>query len=137
MRWSIEYYSPKLEEDVLGLPDGLLARYLHLTDLILEFGSNLGMPHTRAIEPGLLELRVKSKEGVARVFYCTKIGKRIVMLHVFIKKTQKTPSLLFLQLEPVFQNALEMAQVQLARWPHAGEHAHVCFGIAQCGFPPR
>jgi len=91
MNWRIEYYSPKLEEDVLSLPTGLLARYLHLTDLMLEFGSNLGMPHTKVIESGLFELRVKGKEGIARVFYCTKIGKRIVMLHVFIKKTQKTP----------------------------------------------
>ncbi len=87
MNWRIGYYSPKLEEDILGL----LARYLHLTDLMLEFGSNLGMPHTKVIESGLFELRVKGKEGIARVFYCTKIGKRIVMLHVFIKKTQKTP----------------------------------------------
>jgi len=91
MNWRIEYYSPKLEEDVLNLPTGLLARYLHLIDLMLEFGSNLGMPHTKAIEGGLFELRVKGKEGIARVFYCTKIGKRIVMLHVFVKKTQKTP----------------------------------------------
>jgi len=91
MNWRIEYYSPKLEEDILNLPTGLLARYLHLTDLMLEFGSNLGIPHTKAIESGLFELRVKGKEGIARVFYCTKIGKRIVMLHVFIKKTQKTP----------------------------------------------
>ncbi len=91
MNWRIGYYSPKLEEDILSLPTGLLARYLHLTDLMLEFGSNLGMPHTKVIESGLFELRVKGKEGIARVFYCTKIGKRIVMLHVFIKKTQKTP----------------------------------------------
>jgi len=68
-----------------------LALYLHLTDLMLEFGSNLGAPHTKAVENGLFELRVKGKEGIARVFYCTKIGKRIVMLHVFVKKTQKTP----------------------------------------------
>ena len=91
MNWRIEYYSPRLEKNVLNLPTGLLARYLHLTDLMLEFGSNLGMPHTKAIESGLFELRVKGKEGIARVFYCTKIGKRIVMLHVFVKKTQKTP----------------------------------------------
>jgi len=39
----------------------------------------------------LFELRVKGKEGIARIFYCTRIGKRIVMLHVFIKKTQKIP----------------------------------------------
>jgi phage-related protein len=58
---------------------------------MLEFGSNLGMPHTRAIGNGLFELRVRGKEGIARVFYCTKIGKRIIVLHVFVKKTQKTP----------------------------------------------
>ena len=91
MNWSIEYYNPKLEIEVLGLPDGLLARYLHLTDLMLEFGSNLGMPHTKPIDTGLFELRVKSKEGIARVFYCTKVGKWIIMLHLFIKKSQKTP----------------------------------------------
>ena len=91
MNWSIEYYNPKLEIEVLELPDGLLARYLHLTDLMLEFGSNLGMPHTKPIDTGLFELRVKSKEGIARVFYCTKVGKRIIMLHMFIKKSQKTP----------------------------------------------
>ena len=62
-----------------------------LTDLMVEFGSNLGMPHTKAIEGGLFELRIKGREGIARVFYCTKVGKRIVMLHVFVKKTQKTP----------------------------------------------
>ena len=91
MSWSIEYYNPKLEKEVLGLPDSLLARYLHLTDLMVEFGSNLGMPHTKAIDRGLFELRIKGKEGIARVFYCTKVGKRIVMLHVFVKKSQKTP----------------------------------------------
>lgn len=58
---------------------------------MLQFGANLGLPHTKAIESGLFELRVKSKEGIARVFFCTKIGKKIVMLHSFIKKSQKTP----------------------------------------------
>ncbi len=91
MEWQIKYYSPKLEDEILNLPDGLLARYLRLTDLMIEFGSNLGLPHTKAIENGLFELRVKSQEGIARVFFCTKIGKKIIMLHSFIKKSQKTP----------------------------------------------
>jgi phage-related protein len=56
------------------------------------YGANLGMPHTRAMNNGLFELRMKSKEGIGRVFYCTLVGKRIVMLHSFIKKSQKTPS---------------------------------------------
>ena len=91
MNWTIEYYNNDVEKKILSLPNGLLARYLRLTDLMLEFGSNLGMPHTRKIEDGLIELRIKSKEGIARVFYCTIIGKRIVMLHLFIKKSNKIP----------------------------------------------
>lgn len=91
MNWSIEYYSSELENEILSLPDGLLARYLRLTDLMLEFGSNLGMPHTKFIGEGLIELRIKSKEGIARVFFCTMIGKKIIMLHLYLKKTNKTP----------------------------------------------
>lgn len=74
------------------LPAGLSAKYFHLTDLMLEFGADLGMPHTKAMSDGLFELRVKRKDGIARVFYCTKVGKRIIMLHGFVKKTQKTPT---------------------------------------------
>jgi len=81
-----------IESEVLALPSGLLARYLRLTDLLLEFGPNLGMPHPRSMGDRLLELRVKSKEEIARVFDCTLIGEKIVILHCFVKKTQKTPN---------------------------------------------
>ncbi len=91
MRWEIKYYSQKLENEILKLPSGLLARYLRLTDLLTEFGSNLGLPHTKKIEKELFELRVKGNEGIARVFFCTKVGRKIIMLHSFIKKSQKTP----------------------------------------------
>jgi phage-related protein len=89
--WTIEYYSAQVEQEILDLPSGLLARYLRLADMLQAFGANLGMPHTRAMGDGLLELRVKSKEGIARVFYCTLVGQRIVMLHTLVKKSQKTP----------------------------------------------
>jgi phage-related protein len=91
MKWQILYYNQKLADEILSLPEGLLARYLRLTDLMLEFGSNLGLPHTKAIDNGIFELRVKSKEGIARVFFCTKVGKKIIMLHSYVKKSQKTP----------------------------------------------
>ena len=91
MTWGINYHTEAVESFVLGLPDGLLARYLRLTDMMLKFGANLGMPHTRAMSDGLFELRIKGKEGIARVFYCTLVGQRIVMLHGFIKKSEKTP----------------------------------------------
>jgi phage-related protein len=51
----------------------------------------LRLPHSRAMGNGLFELRPKGKEGIARIFYCTLVGKRIVILHGFIKKTQETP----------------------------------------------
>jgi phage-related protein len=91
MAWSITYQTKAVESFILGLPDGLLARYLRLTDMMLEFGANLGMPHTRAMSDGLFELRIKGKEGIARVFYCTLVGQQIIMLHGFIKKSEKTP----------------------------------------------
>lgn len=92
MSWSIEYADSEVEKFVLDMPSGLRAKYFRLAELMEEFGANLGMPHSRSMSEGLFELRVKSQEGIARVFYCTLVGKRIVMLHGFIKKTQKTPA---------------------------------------------
>ena len=91
MDWEIKYHSEKLQAEVLGLPVGILARYFHCTDRMLVFGPDLGMPHTRAMGGGLFELRLKSREGLGRVFYCILVGRKIVMLHQFVKKTDKTP----------------------------------------------
>ena len=89
--WTVEYYSVKVQQAILSLPPTVLARYLQYVVTMLEEGANLGMPHTRAMGDGLFELRVKGKEGIARVFYCTQVGRRIIVLHSFVKKTQKTP----------------------------------------------
>jgi len=91
MNWNIEYFSSDVENKILALPDGLQARYFKLTDMMLIHGSNLGLPHTKPLSDGLFELRLKSKEGISRVFYCTKVGENIVMLHSFMKKSQKIP----------------------------------------------
>ena len=91
MAYSISYYSESVQADILGLPVGILADYLRLTDLLEEFGPSLRMPHSRAMGDGLFELRPKGREGIGRVFYCYLIGQRIVVLHSFIKKTQETP----------------------------------------------
>lgn len=59
--------------------------------MIEEFGPALGLPYTKAIGEGLFEIRAKGKEGIGRSFFCTVKGKKIVILHSFIKKSQKTP----------------------------------------------
>ena len=92
MGWKIEYFNDAVQREILALPAGLLARYIHLTDRMIGFGPNLGMPHTGSMDKGLFELRLKAAEGIARVFFFTRMGQRIVMLHQFVKKSQKTPT---------------------------------------------
>jgi phage-related protein len=91
MAWRITYYSESLQEALFVLPAGIQARYIHITERMLIVGPDLGMPHTRALGKGLFEIRAKAEEGIGRVFYCTLVGERIVMLHTFVKKTQATP----------------------------------------------
>lgn len=87
MTYSIIYYNLEVQENIMNLPKTLQARYIALTERMLEHGSNLGLPHTDAFGGGLYELRLKGSEGIARVFFCTMVEKKIVMLHSYIKKT--------------------------------------------------
>lgn len=91
MSWTIDYYSEEVRLEIDSLPPDIRASYARLTELLEEFGLELRMPHSRAMGRGLFELRPRGREGIARVFYCMKVGKRIVVLHSFIKKTQETP----------------------------------------------
>lgn len=91
MDYTISYYSEEVQQQILDLPDTLAARYVVLTRRMIALGPNLGEPHTKPFGGGLFELRLKGAEGIARVFYCTLVGRRIVMLHSFVKKSQKTP----------------------------------------------
>jgi phage-related protein len=91
MDYTIVYYSEVVQKEILDLPDTLAARYIVLTRRMVALGPNLGEPHTKAFGEGLFELRLKGAEGIARVFFCTLVGRRIVMLHSFIKKSERTP----------------------------------------------
>jgi len=89
--WQIVYFNDRVQKDVLSMPSGILADYLRLTEVMALYGTDLRMPHSRALGAGLFELRPKGPEGIGRVFYCTQVGRVIVILHSFIKKTQETP----------------------------------------------
>jgi phage-related protein len=91
MDYSIEYYSDSVAEEIIALPDTLAARYVVLTRRVVAVGPNLGAPHTEAFGDGLFELRLKGQEGIARVFFCLLVRRRVMVLHSFLKKTQKTP----------------------------------------------
>lgn len=91
MTWTVGFYSARVETEILHLSAGFVARFIRYAERMEVYGPDLGMPHTRAMGGGLFELRIKSMEGIARVFYCTIVDRRIVFLHQFVKKSERTP----------------------------------------------
>ena len=91
MPWTISFYSEKVRNETLALPAGILANLLHILELVEEFGPSLGRPHTAPLGKGLFEVRAKGREGISRSLFCTLKGQEIVILHSFVKKTQKIP----------------------------------------------
>ena len=78
-------------ERLYTFPVGILAHLLHIFEMIEKSGPALGKPYTAPLGEGLFEIRAKGKEGIGRSLFCTVKGREVVILHSFIKKTQKTP----------------------------------------------
>ena len=72
-------------------PADILASYRNIAVRMIEHGADLGLPHTRTMGAGLFEIRARGRDGIARALFCCLVSKHIVILHVFIKKTPKTP----------------------------------------------
>ena len=91
LKYAIEYFHPRVKAEIESWPDGILADFARMVELLMEFGPNLRMPHSRALGGGLFELRPRGREGIGRAFYCFVSNRRIGILHAFVKKTQDTP----------------------------------------------
>ncbi len=92
MRWTVETLNAAVDGELTALPAGLRARLLRLMELIEDYGvTGLRAPHAKHLEGKLWELRIKSGEGIARAVYAVVTGRRVVILHAFVKKTDKTP----------------------------------------------
>ena len=91
MRFSIEYFHPKVLAEIESWPADILADYARITELLMEHGPNLRLPHSRTMGDALFELRPRGKSGIGSAFYCFVIGRRAVVLHAFVKKSQQTP----------------------------------------------
>ena len=91
MPCSIEYFHPRVLAEIESWPVDILADYARILELLMEYGPNLRLPHSRAFGEGLFELRPRGKAGIGRAFYCFLPGRCALVLHVFIKKSQQTP----------------------------------------------
>ena len=91
MSFEIDYFHERVLQEIESWPVDVLADYARLIELLSEHGPSLRLPHSRAFGDGLFELRPRGRSGIGRAFYCFLIGKRVVVLHSFIKKSQETP----------------------------------------------
>ena len=90
--YKVEFYNARVRSEIFGWPVGIAARFVAITERMVEHGPNLGLPYTRAMGGGLFEIGAHGIEGIGRAFFCALVGRRIVILHGCIKKSQKTPA---------------------------------------------
>ena len=89
--WTVQIH-PDAEPELLALPADMQARFLRIAELLESFGpQHVGMPHVRPIEGKLWEMRMQGRDGIARAVYAAMQGRTLLVLHVFVKKTQTTP----------------------------------------------
>jgi phage-related protein len=89
--FEIEYFHERVLAEIESWPVDVVADYARLIELLAEYGPSLRLPHSRAFGDGLFELRPHGRAGIGRALYCFVPGKRIIVLHAFIKNTQQTP----------------------------------------------
>ena len=108
MAWSVETLNAVVDAELEELPADMLARFRHISLLIEEFGlERVREPHVRHLRGPLWEMRMKGKDGISRAIYVTAVGQRVVVVRVFVKKTQKTPTR---DIELALKRAKEISQ---------------------------
>ena len=91
--WLVETLNTDVDEEIEKLPADIRSRIVRVCNLLETFGPReVGMPHIKSLGDKLWEIRASGRDGIARGIYIVALGKRIVILHAFIKKLQKTPS---------------------------------------------
>jgi len=91
MAYTVDYYNQRVLDEVESWPVSVLADYARLVGILMEFGPNLRMPHSRAMGGGLFELRPRGRDGIGRALYCSVAGQHVVVVHAFIKKSKSAP----------------------------------------------
>lgn len=90
--WSVEYLDDAAEAEVEALPNEARASFQRIAGMICSNGlERMREPYVKHLEGKLWEMRLSGRDTIARSLYVTATGKRVVVVHSFVKKTQKTP----------------------------------------------
>lgn len=92
MNWSVETLNATVDKELEALPPDMRARFVRICELIAAVGlERVGAPHIKHLTGPIWEMRMTGKDGISRALYVAVRGKRVVVVRVFLKKTQKTP----------------------------------------------
>lgn len=92
MTWVVELLDHRVHDEIEALPEDMKARFRRIVELIESYGlERVHEPHVKFLEGSLWEMRIKGRDGISRAIYVTARGRRVVVVRVFIKKTEKTP----------------------------------------------
>jgi phage-related protein len=92
MTWTVEVLDARVRDEIEELPADMRARFQRIVELIETYGlDQVREPHVKHLEGPLWEMRMKGRDGISRAIYITAKGKRVVVVRVFVKKTQTTP----------------------------------------------
>jgi phage-related protein len=90
--WTVETLNETVDVEIEALPEDMRARLARIAKLVEEKGlEHVGEPHVKHVEGRLWEMRLKGRSGISRALYVTAVGRRVVIVRVFVKKTEKTP----------------------------------------------
>ena len=90
--WSVETLNKAIDEEIAALPRDMRAKLVRISELIEAVGfQSLPSDTVKHLEGKLWEIRIKTTSGISRAIYVTATGQRVVIVRVFVKKTQKTP----------------------------------------------
>jgi phage-related protein len=90
--WTVEFLDVDVRRELEAMPKDIVASFLRISRLIEAHGlQRVHEPYVRHLEGRLWEMRMKGRDGIARAIYVASVGRRVVVLRVFAKKTQKTP----------------------------------------------
>jgi phage-related protein len=90
--WRVEVLNDIVRAEVAALPEDIRAKLAHIVELMVAVGpERMKQPHVKHLRDKLWEMRMSGRDGIARAIYMAVRGRRIVILHAFVKKTQKTP----------------------------------------------
>ncbi len=90
--WTVETLNPVVDAELEALPADQRAKFFWIARLIQEHGLQMVRePYVKYLEQGLWEIRMKGRDGISRALYVVEQGRRVIVVRVFAKKTQKTP----------------------------------------------